>query len=131
MKSKVPWRVKLERASHPHIEEAPPRWVGGVLGKKMLIPSALEMDTWIRQIPAGQTRTVIQMREHFAKKYGADITCPMTSGIFLRIIAENAEEERAGGRKDVTPYWRVVTDNGRMPPKIQAVFDLYHDQPES
>jgi len=126
MKSRTPWKVKLKRASSPHIEEAPSRWVGGQLGRKMLIPSALEMDAWIRQIPDKETRTVVQMREHFAKKYGADITCPMTSGIFLRIIAENAEEERNEGKTDVTPYWRVVLENGKMPPKIQAVHDREH-----
>lgn len=92
----------------------------------MLIPSAHEMQTWIRQIPDGQTRTVKEMRAYFAKKHGADITCPLTSGIFLRIIAEGAEEDRANGHSDVTPYWRVVADNGKMPPKIQAVWDRTH-----
>lgn len=92
----------------------------------MLIPSAHEMQVWIRQIPENETRTVIEMRNYFAKKHGADITCPLTSGIFLRIIAEGAEEDRAAGKTDVTPYWRVVNDNGKMPPKIQAVWDRTH-----
>lgn len=129
MKSRVPWRVKLERASapkNPHLTEAPPQWFGGKVGGKMVIPSALELDEMIRQIPDGQTVNIKDLRAEYAAKHGADITCPMTSGIFLRIIAENAEEERANGRTDVTPYWKVVADNGKMPPKIQTVYDLHH-----
>jgi len=128
MKSNVPWRVKLERASapkNPHLTEAPEKWVGGQKGKKMVIPSALELDEMIRQIPDGQTKNINDLRAEYAAHHGADITCPLTSGIFLRIIAENAEEERAQGKKDVTPYWRVITDNGQMPPKIQAIYDRY------
>jgi hypothetical protein len=126
MKSKTGWQEKLTRASNPHIVEAPERWNNGKSGGKMLIPSAHEMQEWIRQIPDNETRTVVEMRNYFAKKHGADITCPLTSGIFLRIIAEAAEEGRSEGRKDITPYWRVVTDNGKMPPKIQAVWDRTH-----
>jgi hypothetical protein len=123
MKSKTSWSEKLQRASKPRIVEAPANWNGGKPGGKMLIPSAHEMQEWIRQIPDGKTRTVKEMRNHFARIYGADITCPLTSGIFLRIIAEGAEEDRTAGRSNITPYWRVVGDNGKMPPKIQAVYD--------
>lgn len=126
MKSKTTWSEKLKRASNPRLVEAPANWNGGKIGGKMLIPSAHEMQEWIQQIPDDQTRSVKEMREYFAKKHGADITCPLTSGIFLRIIAEGAEEDRAAGKKDITPYWRIVADNGQMPPKIQAVWDQTH-----
>lgn len=129
MKSRVSWKEKLDRASapkNPHIEEAPPMWVGGEIGKTMVIPSAWELEAMIRKIPDGKTGNIKDIRDEYAKSHGADITCPLTSGIFLRIIAEYAEEQRAEGVKDVTPYWRVVTDNGQMPPKVQAVYDLHH-----
>lgn len=131
MLSNVPWRVKLERASspkNPHLTEAPAQWFGGKLVDKMVIPSALELDEIIRQIPKGQKVNIKDLRADYAASHGADITCPLTSGIFLRIIAENSEEERSQGKKDVTPYWRVVDDKGQMPPKIQAVYDRYHNK---
>ncbi len=126
MKTRISWSEKLKRASDPRLVEAPANWNRGKIGGKMLIPSAHEMQEWIRQVPDGETRTVKEMRSYFAKQYDADITCPLTSGIFLRIIAEGAEEERAAGKTDVTPYWRIVADNGKMPPKIQAVWDRNH-----
>jgi alkylated DNA nucleotide flippase Atl1 len=42
----------------------------------------------------------------------------MTLGIFLRIISEVAEEDRGKGKKRVTPYWRVVKDDGSLNPKF-------------
>jgi alkylated DNA nucleotide flippase Atl1 len=40
--------------------------------------------------------------------------CPLTTGIFLRIIAEAAEEFARAGGETVAPYWRVVRDDGAM-----------------
>lgn len=114
MKSRTPWKEKLDRASHPHTTEAPERWVSGQKNKTMLIPSAWEIDAYIKQISKGKTITVGQIRKHFARQYKVDITCPLTTGIFLRLIAEYAEEQRAEGRKNITPYWRVTRDNGDM-----------------
>jgi len=56
----------------------------------------------------------------------ADSTCPMTLGIFLRIISEAAEEDRLNGknmsraqsRERITPYWRVIKDDGSLNPKF-------------
>jgi len=58
-----------------------------------------------------------RVRKELAQKYRADSTCPLTVGIFLRIISEAAEEDRRKGSKLVTPYWRVVKDDGSLNPK--------------
>jgi alkylated DNA nucleotide flippase Atl1 len=42
----------------------------------------------------------------------------MTLGIFLRIISEAAEEDHGNGKKRITPYWRVIKDDGSLNPKI-------------
>lgn len=62
--------------------------------------------------------TVSEIRRRLAIEFSADVTCPLTTGIFIRIVAEAAEENRAGGRKRVTPYWRVVRDDGTLNPKF-------------
>jgi hypothetical protein len=49
-----------------------------------------------------------------AEKFGVAATCPLTTGIFLRIIAENEEELRAQGSAQIAPYWRVVKDDGSL-----------------
>jgi hypothetical protein len=58
------------------------------------------------------------MREHLAAKHHADITCPLTTGIFVHIVAEAAEESAAAGNADITPYWRVVKNDGSLDPKF-------------
>ena len=84
----------------------------------MLIPTALEVDAMIRKIPRGQVSTLAQIRKRLARWHNADVTCPLVTGIFLRIIAEAAEEDRRPGRPDITPYWRVVREDGRLNAKF-------------
>ena len=45
---------------------------------------------------------------------GADVSGSITTGIFVRICSEAAEEDFRNGRKRVTPYWRVVRDDGTL-----------------
>ena len=126
MKTRKSWEQKLDNASHPHSVTAPERWVGGVAGKTMLIPSAWELDKIVRKIPTGQTRKMSEIRAEMAKAHGADIACPMTSGIFLRMLAEYAEEQRTGGENDIMPYWRVTDDKGKILPKLALVLEAHH-----
>jgi alkylated DNA nucleotide flippase Atl1 len=42
----------------------------------------------------------------------------MTTGIFIRIIAEAAEEDLREGKKQITPYWRVIKDDGSLNEKF-------------
>ena len=62
----------------------------------------------------GFLRTLHTYPQHLALRYGADYTCPLTTGIFLRVVGEAAEEERAARGGDVAPYWRVVRDDGAL-----------------
>lgn len=80
----------------------------------MLIPTGLDVDALVRSIPVGKLVTADQLRERLARGFGADITCPLVTGIFLRIIAEAAEEGLGRGAKLITPYWRVVRVDGSL-----------------
>jgi hypothetical protein len=84
----------------------------------MLIPKPLDVDALMRKIEKGKLATVEQIRERLAKDFGADFSCPMTTGIFLRIAAETAEEDLSKGEKQITPYWRVVKADGSLNPKF-------------
>ncbi|RLI35101.1 hypothetical protein DRO53_02050 [Candidatus Bathyarchaeota archaeon] len=85
---------------------------------KMLIPTPLLLAGLIRRIPRGKLATIAQLREKLARDFKADFTCPMTTGIFLRIIAEAAEEELKEGKEKVTPYWRVLRRDGSLNEKF-------------
>jgi len=52
--------------------------------------------------------------QKLSARYKADYTCPLTTGIFVGIIANNSEEELASGKKRITPYWRVIKPRGLL-----------------
>ena len=115
--SRIPWREKMERPQEAKLVPVPPKM--SRFGKgMMLIPTPKLVDSLIRRVPRGKVITVGTIRKKLAAEYGADVTCPLTTGIFIRIAAEAAEEARAQGTKRITPYWRVVRDNGELNPKF-------------
>lgn len=85
---------------------------------KMLIPSPLDVDGLIRKVPRGKLITQSQIRERLAQAAGVDCTCPITTGIFVRLAAEAAEEQAREGKSRITPYWRVIRDDGRLLEKL-------------
>ena len=116
-RSRVPWREKMEKPQEPKLVEIPPKI--SQFGKgSMLIPTPKLVDEIVRQVPRGRLVTVGEIRRRLAADFSADVTCPLTTGIFIRIVAEASEEDRANGRKRVAPYWRVIKDDGSLNPKF-------------
>ena len=69
---------------------------GGVL-KTMLIPEPKKIDNLVKSIEFGKVVTMSSLRARLARDAGADMACPMTTGIFLKIVAFAAEENRTLG----------------------------------
>ncbi|MHC4519829.1 MAG: MGMT family protein [Planctomycetota bacterium] len=116
------WREKLENppVELPKVVEVPEKWRKSQGGQYVLVPTPLMADEAIRTVRKGKLITVGQIRQRLARQQKADSTCPMTLGIFLRIISETAEEDRQNGKKCVTPYWRVVKNDGSLNPKFAS-----------
>ncbi len=76
-------------------------------GDKMLISSPEEIAKYIKQIPKGTTITPKKMRFDLAKKMGADNSCPLSTGIFLRIAIEEVLAVFSIDDAPL-PFWRVV-----------------------
>jgi len=116
-RSRVPWREKMEKPQEPKLVQVPPKM--SRFGKgMMLIPTPKLVDRMVRQVARGRLVTVGEIRRKLAADFSADVTCPLTTGIFVRIVAEASEEDRANGRKRVAPYWRVIKDDGSLNPKF-------------
>jgi alkylated DNA nucleotide flippase Atl1 len=112
------WRAKLHKPSGPKlvpISDGLAKRLGRGL---MLIPTALQVDTMIRKIPRGELTTLAQIRQRLARWHRVEVTCPLVTGIFLRIVAEAAEEDLLANRPDPAPYWRVVGEDGRLNAKF-------------
>ena len=94
------------------------RWGEGTV----VIPAPREVNEIMRRVPRGRLITVNQIRETVARKHGATIGCPITTGIFIGIAARAAgecaaESGGAEGGEDITPYWRTLKVGGELNPR--------------
>jgi hypothetical protein len=116
------WREKLEKPQQPKVVQIPPKM--SRFGKgTMLIPTPRLVDALIRRVPKGRLVTGAELRRKLAADFATDVTCPLTTGIFVRIAAEAAEEDRVNGKRRLTPYWRVIKDDGGLNPKYPGGVD--------
>ena len=99
---------------------------------KMLIPKPLDVDALIRKTGKGSLITTSEIRARLARDNKVNVTCPLTTGMFIRIAAEAAEEDLRNGKKRVTPYWRVVRDDGslieKLPGGVKAQAERLEDE---
>jgi 6-O-methylguanine DNA methyltransferase, DNA binding domain len=115
--SRTSWREKIDKPQDVKIVKVPPKMSRFGSGT-MLIPTPKLIDAMIRKVPKGKLVTVSELRRKLARDFRTDVTCPLTTGIFVRIAAEAAEEDRVNGKKRIAPYWRVIKDDGSMNPKL-------------
>ncbi len=104
----------METPAEAVVKRGPDVWNHRHGGDRMVIPTPRLIESLLYEIPKGKVWTVGELRDVIAETCKADYTCPLTTGIFLRICAEYAETLREEGRKKIPPYWRVVRDNGRL-----------------
>jgi len=105
MASKKSWREKLADSKDlPKVVEIndkmSKRWGTGTV----VIPAPIEVDGIMKKVPEGKLITINEIRQKLAKKHGATIGCPITTGIFAWVAAHAADEDAAEGKKDITPY---------------------------
>ena len=106
------WRQKLDAAkAKPGL---PKVFRCEQSGKVFVVPSPAQIEPILRAVPRGQVITMQQIGQRLAADHKADLACPMTTGIFCRLIAEAAEE--ADG-PDGLPWWRVLKTGNELNPK--------------
>jgi alkylated DNA nucleotide flippase Atl1 len=122
---KKTWKEKLyDNKDLPKVEKIKKpqekKWGKGTIA----IPSPLEVDEIMRKIPLGKVITLNQIRNRIAKKHRATMGCPITTGIFSWIAAHAAEEMRAAGEKNITPWWRTLKGEGFLSEKFPGGTEL-------
>lgn len=101
--------AKRDTAPAPHVKTLRQAKGPGFPAGRMLIASPQAVADVVAAIPKGHVITFPMLRAALARQFGADYTCPITTGIFLRVAAEAALEEQ---RADALPVWRVVREDG-------------------
>ena len=118
MRTAKSWREKMDNPNLPKVIDIPLKMQKRLGPGTMLLPSPRDVDAAIRGIRKGTVMPVSRIREVLAAKYSTDSACPLVTGIFVRISAEAAEEAAREGETRITPYWRVVKDDGSLNPKF-------------
>ncbi len=83
-------------------------------GKTMVVAKPIDVYECINNIKKGYLATTKQIREYLARKYGVDVACPLTTGIFINISAHAADEME---ELDM-PFWRVLKTDGSLNSKF-------------
>ena len=71
-------------------------------------------------MPKGKKVNTQTIRKDLALANNAEYTCPVTTGIFLRVVAEaNYEKfQQKNSLKGVTPFWRAIEPNSSLAKKL-------------
>ena len=119
------WAQKMQKRP-PHSVILAKDFAGVPAGLKLLISCPMEVQAYLlAEVPYGQTRPIQQMRKELAALHGADAACPVSTAIFLRIVAEHAWEQIEAGTpaSEVAPFWRVIEPNTPLAKKLAAGSD--------
>ncbi|MCL1917461.1 MAG: MGMT family protein [Peptococcaceae bacterium] len=120
--AKKTYNEKLNTSNDlPKIEDLSdkPEAMARLKGTKMLVAAPLQYNEIMAQIPEGHVTTVDRIRSCLAHQAGADVTCPLTAGIFTNICA-HASVERG---HDPIPYWRTLKTQGELNEKYPDGID--------
>ncbi|MBD3284986.1 hypothetical protein GF359_01295 [candidate division WOR-3 bacterium] len=111
------WREKRDKEQEPQVVKIVGKMRDRFGPGKMVIATPGIIDGMVRKVPEGKLATINQIMDKLCEEYETEAACPMTTGIFIGIVAKAAEEERAAGMKRIAPYWRVLKTKGALNPK--------------
>jgi hypothetical protein len=90
--AKKTWAEKM-KANPPHQVILEKDFAGVPKGSKLHISSPAEIATELKTIAPGSIISIQELRRRLAEKNRSDATCPVSTSIFLRTVAEYTWEE--------------------------------------
>lgn len=130
MASKKTWSEKLKSGKKAKTKRIETAFADIPANSMMFIATPEIIDHYIQHIPEGKQVTTQTMRKDLALEHQADYTCPVTTGIFLRIVAEaNFEKyQQTNSIEKLTPFWRVIEPNSALAKKLTFGQDFIINQ---
>ncbi len=124
------WRKRMRSAKPAKTVTLHADFGGVKAGTVMFIATPEIIASYIAAIPPGETRSVPRLRNELARRYKAQATCPVTTAIYLRVVAEAALTDLAEGAEaaGVTPFWRVIDPGSPIARRLTCGDDFIHHQ---
>ena len=112
------WRLQLRPERAPRVAIDPRT------GLLLLRPTPLLVGEELATVPAGQVLTLAELRARLAARCGAARACPLATAHSARVLAGVVAQDLREHRKPRWPIWRLVQDNGVLPPRwaLDALF---------
>jgi len=131
--AKKTWQEKFDSGKSHEILTTDKDFADIPAGSKILIATPKIIYDYVAQIPEGYEADVKKIRRDLASEYGVEYTCPVTTGIFLRIAAEVAHEEIERGKslEEVMPFWRVINKKSTAAKKLTFGYDFIKERREA
>ena len=114
------WLEKFQSKSTHDIKIIEKDFWGQKAGDRMLIPTPELIEDYVNESEVGTIIDPLQMRKDLSAELGADFTCPMTTGIFTRIMAEKNLEQHGKNFQSMTPFWRLVDPKSDLAKKLSC-----------
>jgi hypothetical protein len=132
MAMKKTWLDKLNETKEPKIKRIDIDFADIPAGSNMFIATPKIIDMYIQEIGVGKRIDTKTLRKDLALAHNADYTCPVTTGIFLRIVAEANYEKLQQGKnvEEITPFWRAIEPNSVLAKKLTFGQDFLLQQIE-
>jgi hypothetical protein len=116
------WRKRFAAKKEPKVVVSETDFPGVKAGNKLYIATPGIIANYIAGIPHGETRTIERLRNELARNNKAHATCPVSTAIFLRIVAEAAWDDLTDGvlPQNVVPFWRVIDANAPIAKRLRC-----------
>lgn len=114
------WTEKLLADKQPVIKKIDKAFADIPANANMLIATPQLIAAYLKQVPKSVAVDTATLRKDLALEHGAAYTCPVTTGIFLRIVAEAAYEQyqAQNSLRKITPFWRAIAPNTPLAKKL-------------
>lgn len=111
---------KYERARPSFIKVNEKRFADLEAGTTVLIPSPQDIEREIELLAVDELIDQPELRRRLADRHEAQGTCPVMTGMHLRIVAELALGELDAGvpAGDVPPVWQVISPDSPLASKL-------------
>ena len=83
--------------------------MGAKVGDSCVITNPRDVEEIMNSVPKGKLITIREICQKLAKIFNAQFCCTLTTGIFITIVANAAEEAKTN-----TPYWRTLKTDGSL-----------------
>jgi hypothetical protein len=114
------WNQKLEQKKEAKVKFINFKFADIPANSTMLVSTPNEIKNYIDAIPKGERSSITEMRAKLAQSNEAEYTCPASTSIIIRIVAEAAIEDFRNGKTsdDISPFWRLINSKDNIWKKL-------------